>query len=189
MKPSDLRELTDGVLSYHTIPRVDCNGGSSVPRIGILNRQKQYKRTILNVQEVHDALQSAFNQSAPIPIKSMEEASFVEQLEFFASHDIIIAPHGAAQTAVPFMPKCGAFLEIFPKHFYMPHYFGSLAESANLKQYYMYESFGNGTLETGGTYNMLQGKRKNLCLDPDHLVAAIRKMVADWQMCCQDASR
>jgi Glycosyltransferase 61 len=189
MKPSDLRELTDGILTYHAIPRVDCNGGSSVPRIGILNRQKKYKRTILNVHEVAGALQSAFNRSALIPIKTLEDASFAEQLEFFASHDIVIAPHGAALTAVPFMPRCGAFLEIFPKHFFMPHYFGSLAESSDLKQYYMYESLGNGTAESGGTYHMLQGKRKNLCLDAGHVVSAVRKMVANWQMCCRDASR
>jgi Glycosyltransferase 61 len=65
-----------------------------------------------------------------------ETTSFDEQVHFFRTTDILVSPHGGQLTGLPFMPVCGAVIEIFAKY-YLPHFFGSLATSAQLRHGYI----------------------------------------------------
>jgi hypothetical protein len=59
----------------------------------------------------------------------------MEQILFFHHHDIIISPHGAQITGIPFMKSpCSIIIELFPKGYYISYYFGSLESSSNIQQ-------------------------------------------------------
>jgi hypothetical protein len=73
-------------------------------RIGILNRQKN--RSILNIESLRQAVQQHTGQQE-IAVVYFEDKSFDEQLAFLSQTDILISPHGAQLTGIPFMPTCG----------------------------------------------------------------------------------
>jgi hypothetical protein len=155
-----------------------------LPRIAILNRQVQHKRSLLNVQELANALEDAIITNATaaaasttanmttnnttslwtVPIVYFENATFLQQLQFFAHYDIVITGHGAQLTGLPFMRQpppsataaaaaaaasqstppiaasttCRAsIVEIFPFGYCMPSFFGSLAVASGHDHYYV----------------------------------------------------
>jgi len=46
--------------------------------------------------------------------------------------NVFIATHGAGNTNIAFMRPCSIFIELYPRLFYLPQYFGSLARQAGL---------------------------------------------------------
>lgn len=52
-----------------------------------------------------------------VPVMYFEGKTFVEQVSFMSSTDIVISPHGAQLISLPFMPSGGAVLELFPPHY------------------------------------------------------------------------
>ena len=149
------------------------NSAQQQPKIGILNRKDT--RTILNVDEliqrIQDEVQLPINtvtavakkrQSLNVSVAYFESLSFEAQIEFFASTNIVLSPHGAPLTGVPFMYKKNAYggcrkndngggdendinrssflLEFLPKRYFVPDYFGSLASLADIDYRYVYLS-------------------------------------------------
>lgn len=85
------------------------------PRIAILNRDSNYSRTILNSRIISDQLMP-LSRDDMVPIKYFESLSFPDQVSFFRSVDILISPHGAQLTGLPFMnAPCAHIVELFPK--------------------------------------------------------------------------
>jgi hypothetical protein len=159
------------------------------PRIGILNRRK--KRRLQTVDILVHELGQAFPMSS-LTIKEFESANFSDQVDFFSSIDILISPHGAQLTGLPFMPNCGGLIELFPKGYHLPNYFGSLAIGSGLGYGYVYMSGGNETHETkvmsATKSGRMNARKADLCPAPQKIVDAVRVSIDDWYQCCNRAA-
>jgi hypothetical protein len=141
------------------------SSSSSFPRIAILNRKGS--RQLLNAPEIahqvesrlfgfpqqqNDASSSSSVRPPPpkptaatttttrrtIRIESFEGWSFADQVQFVSTVDILITPHGALLTLLPFLPNCASVLEIMPKGYHFQQFFGSLAASSGVQHSYTY---------------------------------------------------
>jgi Glycosyltransferase 61 len=72
----------------------------------------------------------------PVRIVSFDGWSFAEQVVFMNSVDVLISPHGAQLTSIPFLPNCASILELFPQGYHPPYYFGSLAVASGVTHSY-----------------------------------------------------
>jgi hypothetical protein len=161
-------------------------GDLASPRIGILNRID--RRSLENVNVLACELGQAFPMSS-VTIKEFETASFMDQVDFYSSIDILISPHGAQLTGLPFMPTCGGLVELTPKGYHIPSFFGSLAIGSGLEYGYVYMSRGDGTNETIVASATIEGRREvrkaNLCPPSENIVDAVRVLIDDWHQCCK----
>ena len=155
------------------------------PRIGILNRKKS--RRLKNVNVLAHELGQAFPMSS-VTIKEFESASFKDQVDFYSSIDILISPHGAQLTGLPFMPNCGGSVELTPKGYHIPYFFASLAVGSGLRHGYVYMSGGDATNETTVMFATRAGRQEariaNLCPPLEKIVDAVRILIDDWRQCC-----
>lgn len=142
-------------------------------------------KSILNANEIVEELQLA-TDIAPVPIIYFEGRAFKDQVAFFSSIDLLISPHGAQLTGIFFMPSpCSAVLELFPNQYYIPSFFGSLAETGGLEQYVLYLS--NETLPDYHNMRTNGGSARgvNLCPPLANIVQAAKIMIEDWKVCCE----
>ena len=101
--------------------------------------------------------------------------------------DILVSGHGAQLTNIHYMQPCGAVLEIFPPGYWIPHFFGPLAASAQLQHASLY----TGLNETEEWYetsvHSLQlrtvARSLDLCVPLHETVAAVESMIAKWKAC------
>lgn len=98
------------------------------PRVGILNRNPNQYRSIINSQEIAQAIQSDLNLE--VNEVCFDEFSFMDQVDFFNNHDIILSGHGAQLCSIPFLPDFGYMLELSHKDYYRPSYYGQLARNS-----------------------------------------------------------
>ena len=186
-------ETTSAVAAVDTDITPGGNKGSCVPRIGMLNRRGS--REILNVVEITKALKSALSSSKSVivvkDIEYFESKSFEHQLDFFATTDILISSHGAQLTGLPFMPsnRCSSLLELFPFQYFIPHYFGSLADASRIKYQYMYfvppdtQDDGNNSTITEDGYLRTKAKHTKVCPNIVDIVESIQQMIHEWKEC------
>jgi hypothetical protein len=89
------------------------------------------------------------------------------------------------------MPTCGGLVELTPKGYHIPHFFGSLAVGSGLSYGYVYMSGGNETQETKVASATFQGRVKArkaaLCPPSEKIVNAVRVLIDDWYQCCNRA--
>ncbi|GAX12648.1 hypothetical protein FisN_13Lh118 [Fistulifera solaris] len=161
-----------------------------LPRIALLNRdEKQSQRSFLNAIEVAQAITDN-GLSSEVPIIYFENATFVEQIQFFNNVDIVLSPHGAQLTSMAFLPSCGGVLEFFPRGYFVPYYFGSLARAAGLRYTALYLSENRDDWEketreaTRSVQSRFRIRQSNLCPSVDDVVRLVRKMVSHWTDCC-----
>jgi hypothetical protein len=130
-----------------------CEYGLS-PRIGILNRVNS--RAMENVVQLAEEMQSNIPgmKETDICIAYFENATFVEQVHFFMNTDILISPHGAQLTGIPFLTttrttrtrptattmtnSCSQVMEVFPSNYVLTDFFGTLAAQSHIPHSYMY---------------------------------------------------
>jgi hypothetical protein len=194
--PQHARWLADTIIQYYHIPILRhnnnqtetlCDSNHSLPRIAILNRRKKSSRSILNTDAIIAALKDALGE-LHIPVAFFERATFLQQVAFFANADLILSPHGAQLTGIPFMPECGRILELFPAYYYYDSYFGSLAENSGIQQYTLYLSSGDPVSEWATAASLNSQQRRsyrnvNLCPPVSKIVQAVKLMVSDWKNC------
>ena len=158
------------------------------PIIGILDRSKQ--RRITNIVELQSSLQAEFKDTPTkvIQVAYMENKTFLQQIEWMNSVDILITSHGAALASIPFMPHCGGILEYFPTSYYYPHFFGTLAGVSGLEHATLYlgqnrrvewerTSYFNDTLRQSS-------RLKDICAPIEKTIQATKVMIEHWQDCC-----
>ena len=135
--PEDARTLRSQVLRSMDIPDDMCTYSRNL-RIAIINRRKS--RSFLNVEIIFDALRQAY-PSVDLEVAFMEDMTASEQFKFWAQHDVIIAGHGAALTALFLMPPCrtSSIIEIFPHHYYSTH-FDNLRKTSGIRWYGYYDN-------------------------------------------------
>lgn len=181
---------------------------SQQPRILILNRNST--RKVLNDQQIRHALyikmkehfrQNHSENHATDPyepnIRSVyfdgnAEMSFQEQIETLYNADILISPHGAALTGIPFLPNCASVLEIFPLGLQFEEFFGSLSAASNVEHSYVYLT--NGDTEYEHEKEIQHGMRSgesraecraaNLCPPIQDSVDAVMSVVRRWEARC-----
>jgi capsular polysaccharide biosynthesis protein len=164
-----------------------------MPRIGILNRERRSKRSILNVEELAAYLQDELR--APVRVATFERSSFLEQVAFFSDTDIVISPHGAQLTGLPFMPqRCAAVLELFPAKYYN-NYFWSLAVSAGIAHAGLYMSEQDLDKEMEHRYDGMSKQHRykargrwrsvHFCPNPRKMTDLIRPLIEEWKHCCR----
>ena len=188
--PKDARDLAKAVMDAVGISRTSGCSSKAPPRVAILNRRANWKRSILNADSIAFHLQTklAGRIHSEMPVEYFEGISFANQVAFYASADLVISPHGAQLTGLPFLPECGAVLEIFPSNYYYQNFFGSLAEAAGIRQYTMYLSDKNAdwnkTIRERGSIRR-RARQVNLCPLESKIVDALILMVDDWHKCCR----
>mmetsp|Transcript_14609 Transcript_14609/g.35558 ORF Transcript_14609/g.35558 Transcript_14609/m.35558 type:complete len:536 (-) Transcript_14609:1974-3581(-) len=134
-----------------------------IPTIGILNRRPSSGRSILNTNDILHRLQEEFSSSSSSTIANVlnepeyfeRDRSFQQQVMFFNNVDILLSPHGAQLTGIPFLGRRSVnngdnghalheeavnchgrhkpqLLEIFPPNYLIPSFFGSLAVNSDI---------------------------------------------------------
>jgi Glycosyltransferase 61 len=163
---------TTTATSLSSLPSPSCDNHHhrhhpAPPRIGILNRAGSRRLEQVNAlvdrlgQDLryhnhhHPTSPQQQQQQQPPPPRLMyfENASFAEQVQFFAETDILVSPHGAQLTGIPFMrignntttassssscSSCRQVLEIFPPAYILPDFFGTLTVQSGLHHSYLY---------------------------------------------------
>jgi hypothetical protein len=111
-------------------------------KIGLVNRQqigrrqsyKKNNRVILNSKELCNKLEKRFN--IPVDVTLFEDKSFEYQIKFFNDHKIIISPHGAQLSSIPFTQDNSLIIECAHEEWHPYEYFPGLSMSSN-KHHYM----------------------------------------------------
>jgi hypothetical protein len=179
------------------------------PRIGILNRAKG--RTIEHVERLAAAMWSKINdtRSTDISIIYFENASFAEQVQFFMDTDILISPHGAQLTGIPFLTTtsspatniCSQVMELFPPSYVLTDFYGSLAAQSHISHSYMHFEPIDGNNNDTSSSLVLPGmvrvsqnvteRKKDRKRPIQFLVAdvvkAVEELVDDWHICCRQS--
>lgn len=186
---SHVKELNQMVQKYLSISS-DSPSQTNNPRIGILNRRPSVGRSIQNTETIVNAV-VAHNVShhRHISVDYFEGKSFADQVRFFQNIDILVSPHGAQLTGLPFLSECGQLLEIFPNNYLIPAFYGSLARNSNLGYSYLYLSDQAKPDESlSGLEHRVQARAANLCLSPSIIQEAIYNMIQDWRECLRHRS-
>jgi len=165
-------------------------GNASFPTIAILNRHPESKRHLLYANELAERLQTAIPELTKIRIDTFEQKTFLEQAQFMAESDIVLTPHGAHLTSLPFLPQCASVLEFFPKEYLVADYFGSLAKSTSVAHSFIYLDH-NETMPIPQheRYHFVRSheyKSDPLCPPQSTVVVAVHQMVQTWRQCCRD---
>ena len=199
--PNDAIALTKGLLEYYGLrPRQSrcrrSSGGdiesssSDMPRVAILNRSPSSFRHLLNYEEIIEKLEFEIPGLKDVTVTKFDYKSLKEQVDFFSNVDILISGHGAQLTGIPFMsPQRGGVLEVFPRGYYSPHFFGSLAYASGLNHGFIYETNGNLNSEVraifrNGGKKLLRARQVNLCPPVDQVVAGVKVLISQWRESC-----
>ncbi len=188
---AELNRQIQSFLSLQDDPHEVCRGDEIAPRFGILNRRPAVGRSIQNTANVVTVLQD-LSWNMTVSVQYFEGTSFADQVEFFRGIDILLAPHGAQNTGIPFMAnkKCSHLVEVFPENYLLPTFYGSLARNAGIGYAYLYLSRTSmdGSLsrkEDSTLEGRVQARAVNLCLEPDAIRESVASLVDDWKACCR----
>ena len=134
-------------------------------------------------------IKQALPNSTTIHATEFENASFEDQVRFFSTVDILVSPHGAQLTGLAFMPNCGQILELTPKGYHIPYFFGSLANASGLGYGYVYTSPGDPVNETKAMSATIDLRNKarsaNLCPSTTSIVQGVLDLFENWNNCCK----
>jgi hypothetical protein len=105
---------------------------SPPPKTGqvlIVQRNNQYR----HLNGIEKLIQHVpFEISRPPKVVAFEGMPLCDQIKIVKGADVIIAPHGAGLTNLVFASRCTAVVELFPYNYYIPGFYGSLAQQAGL---------------------------------------------------------
>jgi len=220
--PQDAQTLRQGILKHYVYNSSNTNATTTTagcpahinnnphhhrrcPAIGFLNRKSS--RRVDNYREVLQRLRrgnpqnTVFSSVCTGPQKiqyldSFDHKTFIEQITFMSQIDILIGPHGAQFTSTLFLPECGGLIEIFPKGYYIPNFFGSLARATGHEYVSIYTGTNgtNQTAEIDEHMNTFKGRTRARGYhiqvhDPAVVAAAVQKLTLRWQSCCRRPRR
>ena len=207
----------EGKRYQDSSPRIeydhDAKTMCSLPRIGVLNRKRIHGRSITNADSLVENINSelfftsgndnsiALSLSTSIPpnvsLAYFEGRTFEEQVQFFRNTDVLISPHGAQLTGIPFMANkpCTKMIELFPHNYLVPDYFGTLARDSGVEYSYIYVSKSSadelqkaqieGRIVPSTTSERVAARGQNLCINASDLVGALKDVIQDWCRCKQ----
>eukprot|EP00525_Craspedostauros_australis_P006978 CAMPEP_0198113226 /NCGR_PEP_ID=MMETSP1442-20131203/4952_1 /TAXON_ID= /ORGANISM="Craspedostauros australis, Strain CCMP3328" /LENGTH=474 /DNA_ID=CAMNT_0043770267 /DNA_START=46 /DNA_END=1470 /DNA_ORIENTATION=+ len=156
-----------------------------LPRIVIVNRKT--RRQLLGAHNMSSILQDELKLPYKPPVLYFETLSFKEQVEAFNNVDILLSPHGAHLTGIPFMQRCSSVIEVFPHGYGGVDYFGSLSAISGVNHTYIYL----GMDRIAETKNMSSHKdaetarSASLCAPAHSMVEAVKIQIERWNSCCE----
>lgn len=157
----------------------------ALPSVRIVDRQSS--RNLKNVDALLREIRNRVGVRADVVY--FEEMTFLEQVKAMNAADIVISPHGGQLVSLPFMPTCGAVLEIFPKGLFIPEFFGSLAVASGLNHSVLYQGPNRtGDIEVGmkNVRKRRQIRRRPVCVDIAKVVSFVLERIGEWRQCCRD---
>jgi hypothetical protein len=228
---SNVTQLNQMVHQEFHLEEVDEKHGQRLhaactPTIGLLNRRPSSGRSILNANKILQHLQEHFSSSSTSSLDTNltmtadvllepeyfeQDRSFQQQVQFFSKVDILISPHGAQLTGIPFLgsrrlrhlfdtnnkdhhssgnASCTLhkqqLLEIFPPKYFIPEFFGSLAVNSNIGYSHLYISDEPAELQSqmSTVFERQDARAQNLCIDSNVIVSTLTRMVDDWKRPC-----
>eukprot|EP00934_Nitzschia_sp_Nitz4_P001479 Nitzschia sp. Nitz4//scaffold60_size111251//100763//101782//NITZ4_004163-RA/size111251-processed-gene-0.19-mRNA-1//1//CDS//3329555612//1479//frame0 len=164
------------------------------PHIGVLNRRRAVGRSIENHEKFVASMRSeleGFSPGGSVELKYFEEGSFDDQVTWLSSVDILISPHGAQLTGLPFLAyrPCRQVFEIFPQDYFVPAFFGSLARRSELGYRNMYLADSTPPLFNETTSSSrAHARAANICLPLEAALTTVTHMLTDWKKCCDALS-
>ncbi|CAB9531013.1 unknown protein [Seminavis robusta] len=165
---------------------------SRLPVIGFLNREGS--RHVENHNEIVQALNTTSSwQNREQPLvhyrSSFDGLNFWGQVDFMSKVDILIGPHGAQFTGLPFLPACGGLMELFPMGYYTPKYFGTLAMATGHYHMSLYTGNTNMTEEVAHYMATYEGRSKargfHITANAGLVLEGVLQLVERWQTCCE----
>jgi hypothetical protein len=127
----------------------------------------------------------------PIRIVSFDGWSFADQVLFMNSVDILISPHGAQLTSIPFLPACASIFELFPTGYHPPYHFGTLAAASGITHSYTaltrgFERYFKEETKVGmaNVTNRSTSRNVQLCPPLLDVVEQIMTVIQQWHERC-----
>ena len=163
----------------------------SVFRLGVLNRRGPRRLFSEGLfVEATRALQNVATEEA-----YFEHKSPAEQAAWIHAHDLIISPHGAQLASLLFARPCTAVLELYPRYFYRPGFYLSLAVQVGALAFTGYPTpDAERDVEPvsrsipGRFWHNQKHRYSQLTTDADTIVASVPEML-DAHRACLDARR
>lgn len=140
------------------------------PTIGLINRKENRKLTnskeiVKNIRNIGFNIEEVF----------FEDKSFEFQINFFNSHDIIIAPHGAALSGIPFMQYYGLVIELANEEWIPYSYFSGISISSNKSHCIICQNHPFPNWQKGGIRKNQQ--KLDIFIEPKEVVACIKDFI------------
>ena len=183
--PKHAQILRRKTAEYYHIEAEGCRAGKGKPVIGILSRNST--RTLSNAQELREVLSKLSDK--PVDIVYFENKTFHEQVSFMMQTDILVSSHGAQLSSINFMEECGGVLEVFPRGYFFPHFFGPLAATSGLFHGYVYtgedlekEWYQGGAQDPRAR---ARSRKMDVCVPLETSMDVIRKLIENWKSCCR----
>jgi hypothetical protein len=176
-----MKALKHGVmkeLGLITSNKTSSSCDSHLPNIAFLNRAGK-TRHVFNANEIISDLQEYFHTN--ITLEQFEGKSFSEQVHLMSQWDIVITPHGAQETGLVFMRDCGGIIELMPRDYYYPKFFGTLAASAGIHHAVVHMT-NNTSLEKHRWVKMRD--EDIFCPSRNAMREALQLMINQWKACC-----
>jgi len=192
-------------------------------KIGFLDRKVSSGRSVINAKDLIQSIESEFlstgdrTNNTKIALPSFAEVSSTvsleyfegkntleEQIRFFNSIDILVSPHGAQLTGIPFMAnkECTRLIEFFPDRYFLPDFYGSLAIDSGIGYSHVYFSqeaaevqsrkYGTAVFQrivTPSIEKRTKHRAQNLCIDTSVVLDAIQNAFQDWGKCQQERQK
>ena len=100
----------------------------NITTIGMIQRSKT--RRIISLEEIHHRLENAYPDANVECCVYFEHMSFVDQVRWFSSKDVIIGAHGAVFTNSIWIREHTIVMQIYPPFYYPHYYYDSLIKIA-----------------------------------------------------------
>ncbi|OEU08012.1 hypothetical protein FRACYDRAFT_250232 [Fragilariopsis cylindrus CCMP1102] len=179
--PNDAKVMRQIILDYYS--RYVTNHASIVKAL----EEELYPNNSKN--NSGDVITTTNSAAGVHYLSNFDGLSLQEQIAFMHKIDILIGPHGAQLTSVPFIPECGGILELFAPGHYIPDFFGSLSRATG--HYHIAYYTGN---ITNRVEEVLVGSQKLPArtqsrsntitnADPNVIIHGVKKLISNWQTC------
>jgi len=156
-----------------------------IPRIAVSNRNGT--RRLLGAHLISELLQENFELPYRPPIFFLENTTFKQQVQAFSNIDILLSPHGAMLTLIPFLPRCSSVIEVVPFAYPLGGYFSTLTALSGVNHSFIYlgADMHNEYDPTLSVHDQLKARDALLCAPAHVLVEAVRIQVDQWRRCCE----
>jgi hypothetical protein len=116
-----------------------------------------------------------------------ENMSFAEQAHWVNKQDIIVSPHGAAETNILFARRCVGVIELSPENYYIPEWFAGLANAVGATFYGGYPEGRNGWTDTQAKWDCCRAQMRSspVFARPDSVLTFLKEAVAQQRQCYQ----
>lgn len=154
--------LRDQILDHYNQRGLDTSPATktnytSLIRIGVLDRPET--RSIANLNQLSKALLNGLEDVAVDVTWFSSGTPFIDQVQWFIQHDVIVLAHGAALTNAMFLRPSTIVVELFPPNYFPADFFSQLVRISGANLYQLYTGANlTGVDDTALEENYQRGK-------------------------------